>query len=1009
MVAEKKTGPQQSLDPARLEQLLELNRRRRPPRATYRLQFHAGFTLRDAAAIVPYLAELGISHLYASPLFQAVPGSQHGYDIVDFTNLNPEIGTRSEFDQLCSCLQSRDMGLMLDFVPNHMGIGGGRNRWWQDVLENGQTSACIDYFDIDWEPLKPELGNKVLLPILGDHYGVVLESGELQLRFDAGAFTVWYHETPLPIAPPSYPVLLNRVLERVVDLDSDDPDRMELQSIAATYGRMPGQDERELDLIAERRLEQAVSRRRLAALVNSSSVIRAAIEETVAILNGVRGDAASFDELDALLEMQSYRLAFWRVAAEEINYRRFFAINELAAMRQEVPEVFDATHSLLLELIGAGQVEAVRIDHPDGLWDPAGYFRNLQRAAFVARYLGESGSNGDDPDLRRQVAAWWDTAFDANPGDPGLRAVYLVVEKIVEHGEELPADWVIDGTVGYEFASDVTGLLVDRRAEKAFDRISSGFTERTDSFEDLAYQKKKLMLRIALTSEFSVLARVLDRITEHQRRTRDFTLNSLRDALRETIACFPIYRTYIRAGEPVSDRDQWAIRFAIAEAKRRNPYPDVSIFDFIESVLLDERPAEVSGQELEDRVRFRMRFQQLTSPVMAKGVEDTTYYLYNRLAALNEVGGRPDTFGSPVRDIHRQIEERAAAWPHMLLTSSTHDTKRSEDVRARIAVLSEAPREWRAALNRWSRLNRRFRIRTGNGPAPDRNDEYLLYQTLIGTWPLPPGKITDSYRERIVNYMEKASREAQVRTNWTNPNQEYDDALRSFVGAILDPGQSTEFLADIARMVDVWWSAGLTNALAQQAIKLSAPGVPDLYQGTDLWDFSLVDPDNRRPVDFATRTESLGTFSERAPDLQLWADLWANRHDGRVKQYLTHRLLRYRVDQPELLADADYRRIRVSGSGSGHVFAFVRTLGERQLLVVAPRLTTQLQVAIDRAGFDESTWGTTALHPGRNVLGGAYVNLLTGERFRLEARRAQPVGPLLANAVIAVLAREETE
>ncbi|MDQ2683009.1 MAG: alpha-amylase family glycosyl hydrolase, partial [Chloroflexota bacterium] len=475
------------LDQRLLDRLLNENRARQLPRATYRLQFNPDFTFSDALAIVPYLASLGISHLYASPIFQAVTGSQHGYDVVDFGALNTELGTREEFDALCAELHAHDMELMLDFVPNHMGIVGGRNAWWQDVLENGQTSQYIDFFDIDWEPLKPELGNKVLLPILGEHYGVVLENGELELRYEDGGFTVWYYETPLPISPPSYSQILEPALASLAkSMEPDDPERMEFESIAAAFARLPGQDERDPELVAERRREQLVNRRRLASLTGNSPEIAEAISEQVRELNGAKDDPASFNALDDLLEAQSYRLAFWRVAAEEINYRRFFAINELAAIRQEVPEVFRATHALVMELVGSGAVSALRIDHPDGLWDPAGYFCNLQRAAFIARYLHAAGETESRDALSDTVRAWWDDRISAAPDDAGLRPLYVVVEKIVGHGEHIPENWQVDGTVGYEFAADVNGLLTDRRATGSFDRVWSGFTGLDISFADLA-------------------------------------------------------------------------------------------------------------------------------------------------------------------------------------------------------------------------------------------------------------------------------------------------------------------------------------------------------------------------------------------------------------------------------------------------------------------------------------------------------------------------------------------
>ncbi len=933
------------IDDDALNRLLQKNRDRARPRATYRIQFHAGFTFRHATAIVPYLSDLGISHLYASPIFAAAPGSMHGYDIVDFNRLNPELGSEDDFARLTDALHAHEMRLMLDFVPNHMGITAGQNQWWQDVLENGQTSAFVSFFDIDWEPLKPELGNKVLLPILGDQYGVILENGELHLQYQEGEFCLWYYQTPLPIAPPSYGQILRYVAEVIPDeISPDDIISLELESLIASFSRLPGQDERDPDLIAERRREQVIAKRRLADLVSRSPEIESALNRTVEALNGVPGNPVSFDRLDHLLEAQSYRLAFWRVAAEEINYRRFFAINELAAVRQEVPEVFAASHGLLMRLIREGSVDAVRIDHPDGLWNPAEYVRNLQRAAFTERFFaGQAVESESEPDLRQSIADWWSGAYESDPDDWGLRSIYLVVEKIVGHDESLPADWLVDGTVGYEFSSATSNLFVQNESSKAFNTLYGKFTGLDLSFPDLAYEKKKLMLRIALASEFAVLARVLDRITEHQRRTRDFTLNSLRDALRETIACFPIYRTYItQTDDRTADRDRRAIETAIRDAKRRNPYPDVSIFDFIQSVLLDERPEGISDDETSDRARFRMKFQQLTSPVMAKGVEDTVFYIFNRLSSLNEVGGDPSTFGMAAGDIHKTYARRQAEWPGNLLTSSTHDTKRSEDVRARINVLSESPREWRAAINRWALMNRKFRTRANGTWAPDKNDEYLLYQTLIGSWPLGMVSTDLTYRDRLAAYMEKATREAQVRTSWTNPDPAYDEALAEFVRKILDPVASASFIADLVATQCRYALTGAINGLSQQILKLVTPGVPDIYQGTELWDFSLVDPDNRRAVDFTLRKRILKSVSGKPVTSRLIGRLLGKWDDGAVKLLVTRELLHLRQRHADLFEHGDYVPLNVIGPESDRLFAFARTYGHEQLIVVVPHLVDGL-------------------------------------------------------------------
>ena len=988
---------------------------RSAPRATYRMQFHAGFTFRDAGRLVPYLADLGVSHLYASPIFLANPGSTHGYDIVDYNELNPEIGTREEFDALVAALHARGLKLILDFVPNHMGIAAGLNVWWQDVLENGQTSAHAAYFDIDWEPQKPELGNKVLLPLLGDQYGVVLENGELQLRLEEGAFTVWYYDLPLPVAPPTYGMILSEALPAIEEaLPPEELLLLQYQSIVAAFDRLPPQDETNPELIAERQREVTVAKVRLATILTRSPEIAAAVDDAIARLNGSAGDAASFDLLDRLLEAQSYRLAYWRVAAEEINYRRFFAINELAAVRQEEPAVFAASHRLLLDLIGDGSVDGVRIDHPDGLLDPAGYFQDLQRGAFLARYQARWRSGKTEDELAAwdsqasQITAWWDDEWFANQDRERLLSIYLVVEKIIGHGETVPPDWAIDGTVGYEFATATAELFVATENAVLFDKLYGVFTGNTVRFADLGYEKKKLIMRVALASEVQVLARALDRITEHQRRTRDFTLNNLRDAMREVIACFPIYRTYLTAGtDTVSSHDRQAIETAIRDAKRRNPSSDWSVYDFIRGVLLME---EIPGQaeaERADRLRFALKFQQLTGPVMAKGIEDTVFYIYNRLTSLNEVGGEPALFGLEPAEVHAENARRLERWPDAMLTSSTHDTKRSEDVRARIHALSELPREWRAAANRWSRLNRKYRSRVEGVGAPDRNDEYLLYQTLLGVWPYDLADVNEDIRDRVVAYMEKATREAQVNTSWTNPNVPYDEALATFVCSVLDPKLSAAFLSDFAGMRDTVCRAGAFTAISQQILKLTSPGVPDIYQGTELWDFSLVDPDNRRPVDFHIRERMLRKLKRRKPSDRQATELVDNYGDGRIKLFATERTLALRREQPELFARGSYEPLAASGPRADHLFAFRRRTASTELIVIVPRLIATLLKNGSEAPVGDAVWGTTSLRLPDFPEGAQYMNLFTGQTVTTPASGDLQAAEAFRTFPVAVLLRSE--
>src|SRR5258705_1141878 len=649
------------------------------PAATYRLQFNKGFTFDDGTAIVEYLDRLGISHCYASSYFSAVPGSTHGYDVADPTQLNPEIGTRESYDRWVATLRAHGMGHIIDLVPNHMGIAQSCNPWWQDVLENGPSSQYASFFDIDWHPLKQELTDKVLLPILGDSYGAVLERQEITLRYVNGAFTAHYFNTVLPIAPGTY----DRILELdagalLVEIGEETDDGQEFLSILTAIRHLPARDADSPDARAERRREKQVIKRRLGQLTAASPPVLAHIERVVTTFNGDTRNPRSFDGLDALLSSQPYRLAYWRVAAEEINYRRFFDINELAALRMEDARVFERTHEFAFELLREGSIDGFRIDHVDGLYDPGDYLERLQARAREVR-----------PDLFT-----WD------------RRLYLVVEKILGLDEWLPA-WPGGGTTRSEFLIRVNGLFVDGRHERAVNEAFERFTRLRAPFREFAYRSKQLILRMSMASELQVLAHGLTRFSERNRHFRDFTLNLLVYAMREIIASFPVYRTYVNAREPdVNAHDRRYIEYAVNEAKRRNPRRPAVVFDFIRGLLLKKADYIPEG-ERDEHLKFVSKFQQVTSPVTAKGIEDTALYIYNRLVSLNEVGGEPDKFGVTADALHNWLGDRARKWPHSFSASSTHDTKRSEDVRARINILSELPGDWRQATGRWARMNRK--------------------------------------------------------------------------------------------------------------------------------------------------------------------------------------------------------------------------------------------------------------------------------------------------------------
>ncbi|HXH86068.1 MAG TPA: malto-oligosyltrehalose synthase, partial [Nitrospira sp.] len=681
----------------------------RTPVSTYRIQMNRSSTFRDVARLVPYLHELGITDLYCSPYFTAVSGSMHGYDVVDPTTLNPEIGTEEDYRAMVDELHQRGMGQLLDVVPNHMGITQQINGWWQDMLENGPSSPYASFFDIDWDPLKPELRDKVLLPILGDQYGVVLENQELRLVYEDGHFLIRYYEHRLPIAPkPSSLILAYRLPTLIQEAGANSSQVMELESIITALKHLPSRQERAPESIAERYREKEIIKRRLASLVDGSTMIRLFLDENIRLFNGTKGDPRSFDLLDEVLNDQAYRLAYWRVAAEEINYRRFFDINELAAIRMEDPVVFEETHKLVFQLVKEGAVTGLRIDHVDGLYDPADYLNKLQR--WAKKELQVSAESADRP-------------------------LYVVVEKILGVNESLPANWPVSGTTGYEFLAWLNALFVDRANERALDTIYTRFVGKDEPFEALTYRCKQLIMQASMASELNVLGHQLNRLSERDRRSRDFTLNSLTHAIQEIIACFPVYRTYITGeADGVLNRDRVFLWQAVSHAKRRNPAVSGLVFDFVRDLLLT--PSSHGEQDREERLKFVTKFQQTTSPVTAKGIEDTAFYRYQRFISLNEVGSDPQQFGIAPSLVHQQLKSRQEHWPGALSTTSTHDTKRSEDVRARLNVLSEIPKQWKEHVTRWQKTTRGFKTKAGGEAVPGRNEEYLLYQTLIGVWPL---------------------------------------------------------------------------------------------------------------------------------------------------------------------------------------------------------------------------------------------------------------------------------
>jgi (1->4)-alpha-D-glucan 1-alpha-D-glucosylmutase len=952
------------------------------PVSTYRLQLNRAFPFKAATTIVPYLYALGITDCYTSPYLKATPGSEHGYDVVDPTVLNPELGTEDEYREFIRALHTHEMGHMFDVVPNHMGIGQSANAWWVDVLENGPSSRFAHLFDIDWHPVKRELENKVLLPILGDLYGTILENQEIVLVYEEGRFFIKYYDHRLPVGPKSSAmVLTHRLDELIAEAGASSPHVQELQSIMTALRNLPSSTETDPQRVEERNRERDIIRQRLATLVRDGETIARFLDDNVRIFNGTKGDPRSFDLLDALLNDQVYRLADWRVAAEEINYRRFFDVNELAAVRMEDDAVLQASHLLVFRLVKEGAVTGLRIDHVDGLSDPGRYLSEWQ--AWAQRELG--------------------------------RPLFVVVEKILGKDEPLPETWPVSGTTGYDFLNLLNGLFVQTANERAMNETYVRFIRRGISLEDLVYESKKLIMRASMASEINVLGHQLNLLSERDRRSRDFTLNSLTNAIREIIACFPVYRTYVMEGpEPLLDRDRAYIRLAVARAKRRNAALSGHVFDFVRSLLLKEWD-ERTSQDRREQLRFVMKFQQMTSPVTAKGIEDTAFYLYNRLVSLNEVGGHPQQFGVTPATFHKHLRERQARWPFSLSATSTHDTKRSEDARARINVLSEIPREWRASVNRWAKLTRKYKIDVEGQLVPDRNEEYLLYQTLVGIWPLtsPDDAQYHTFCERVQEYMNKALREGKAHTSWVNPDQGYEEAMRQFVESILDRARPNAFLDEFLpfqRRVAQW---GLWNALSQVVLKVTAPGVPDFYQGSELWDFTLVDPDNRRPVDYGTRATLVHTLqralAECGPDLRpLVRTLLAERIDGRIKLYTTMRALNFRRENRVLFHQGEYIPLEGHGSRREHLFAFARLHMEQAVVTVVPRLVSSLTGDAMTSPVGLDVWGDTYVAVPSWRPDSPYRNLFTGERLSTQTvgdRQMLPMAEVLCEFPVALLER----
>jgi (1->4)-alpha-D-glucan 1-alpha-D-glucosylmutase len=930
----------------------------RIPSATYRLQFTPAFGFRDAAAVVDYLHELGISDIYASPIFHARPGSEHGYDVVDPNRFNPQLGTVEEFEALITAARRLDLGWLQDIVPNHMAYDS-ENQLLMDVLENGPASPYSDFFDIQWDHPYESMKGKILAPFLGRFYGECLEDGEIVLRYDERGLRIAYYDLILPVNIEAYSDVLTENLPALRRrLGADHLDYIKLLGVLyALKNIAPGQES------AERTDQIVFVKRILWELYSGNEAIRRHLDDNLARFNGVKGEPESFNQLDRLLSQQWYRLSFWKVAAEELDYRRFFNINELISLRMEEERVYRHTHKWILNLARESKFTGLRVDHVDGLYDPLGYLARLRR---------------DLPDT------------------------YLTVEKILAFDEELPVGWPVQGSTGYEFLNYLNGIFCPGEQRAVFNRIYERFTGLDTSGAALMVEKKRLIIGKYMAGDIEGLAFLLKSVSSRDRHAADVTLYGLKRALVEVLAFFPVYRSYVSRSQCSAQDRRW-LSAAVESAKAANAGLLLEL-NFIERFLLLEFGEHQSEEEKNHWIHFVMRFQQLTGPLMAKGFEDTTLYIYNRLLSLNDVGGDPDRFGVTVDAFH-EFNRRRHRWPHAMNATATHDTKRGEDARARINVLAELAREWEHQLKSWSRINRSKKAKSKGFEVPDRNDEYFLYQTLLGAYP-PDGRHDDEFVARLKAYLIKAVREAKVHTEWLKPDEGYEKGFVDFAEAILLPQEGNRFLAEFVPFARSIARCGMFHSLAQTLFKITAPGIPDTYQGTEFWDLSFVDPDNRHPVDFAERRRLLADLktAEAQNPVGLLADLLSTWQDGRIKLYLTYKLLRFRRAHPELFAESEYIQLQARGEMAQRVCAFARRANGSWVTAIAPRL---IGAPVFRGGVPLAEfWASGALAlpaeaPER------WRDLISGEQIEAGPENLLPLAKVFQYFPVSLLVHEE--
>ena len=872
-------------------------------RASVRLQFHRDFTLDDATALVDYFARLGISHLYASPLLTARPGSTHGYDVVDPTRINPELGGEAALERLVAALRARDMGLIVDIVSNHMAVGGHDNPWWLSVLEWGASSPHARFFDIHWQSHDPALRGQLLVPFLRSDYGEVLAAGEIELHFDApnGQLYASHYAHRFPLNPPTYDELLRQV---------DDPFVQALGQRFAALDESP-----ESQQLAQQLCRQL------------SEVDAALIEPALQAMQP--SEENGYQALHRLLERQHYRLASWRTAADDINWRRFFDINELGGLKVERHEVFEATHGKLFELIERGLIDGLRIDHVDGLANPRAYCRKLRRR--VSRLLPKRPA--------------------------GLQSMHfpIYVEKILGEGEFLPLDWGVDGTTGYEFMNQVSLLQHASAGEAALAQLWSETSGRSADFMSEVREARQLVLTTSLAGDLEALAHGLLSLARDDIATRDLTLGAIRRTLLELIVHFPVYRTYVSAAGR-NPGDQAVFNQALEGARSTLAEGDWPILDHLERWLGGQPLSHLPpGASRGLQAKMIERFQQLTSPAAAKAVEDTACYRSAVLLSRNDVGFDPQQFSAPLAAFHQSCRERARHFPGNLLTTATHDHKRGEDTRARLAVLSERASWFSERCRHWRERAASLRENLPDGLAPSPGDELMLLQVLLAAWPLDlqadDAQGLQPFAERLIAWQEKAVREAKLRSTWSAPNEPYEQACRSYIQQLLTDQAGTQLREEIAQAAAQIAPAGALNGLVQTLLRMCTPGVPDLYQGCEFWDFSLVDPDNRRPVDFAARQAALDAALPFADALAYW-------RDGRVKQALIAATLNARRQHAQLFAQGDYQSLTVQGVHADKVVAFLRSAGDEHLLVVAPRQVADL-LGEARPAIAPEQWGDT--------------------------------------------------